>query len=239
MGELASENYHVAVELLSHYDSKKLEQLNEREEIIDRMEGALDQYLVQLSRHSLSSHDSDLVSDLLHALSDFERIGDYVVNLSESATALHEKGLVFSPEAQEELTSVCAAVSEALDRVMEAYRTHDPYAAFRVEPLEEVVDLITATLRERHVERLKQGTCTVELGTQFLELLINLERISDHCSNAAVRIIHQCSDKDSLVREDIHSYLHQLHQGGSPQFDQLFDQAKEKYYLPISGAATA
>ena len=239
MGELASENYHVAAELLSHYDSKKLEQLNEREEIIDRMEGALDQYLVQLSRHSLSSHDSDLVSDLLHALSDFERIGDYVVNLSESATALHEKGLVFSPEAQEELTSVCAAVSEALDRVMEAYRTHDPYAAFRVEPLEEVVDLITATLRERHVERLKQGTCTVELGTQFLELLINLERISDHCSNAAVRIIHQCSDKDSLVREDIHSYLHQLHQGGSPQFDQLFDQAKEKYYLPISGAATA
>ena len=239
MGELAQENYHTAVCLLSNYDSKQLEQLNEREESIDHMEGALDQYLVQLSRHSLDARDSDLVSDLLHALSDFERIGDYVVNLSESATALHEQGLAFSDQAREELDFVCAAVNEALDRVMDAYRTHDPYAAFRVEPLEEVVDLITATLRERHVERLKAGTCTVELGTQFLELLINLERISDHCSNAAVRIIHQCSEKDSLVREDIHTYLHQLHQGGSQQFDQLYEEAKEKYYQPISLSASA
>lgn len=236
MGDLARENYHVAVGLLSSYDAKRLEQLNEREELIDHMEGALDQYLVQLSRHSLDARDSDLVSDLLHALSDFERIGDYVVNLTESATALYEQGLTFSPVAQEELESVCGAVSEALDRVMDAYRSHDPYAAFRVEPLEEVVDLITATLRERHVERLKMGECTVDVGTQFLELLINLERISDHCSNAAVRIIHQSAEKGSLVREDIHSYLHQLHQGGSEQFDRLFTQAKEKYYQPIAAS---
>ncbi len=237
MGELAEENYHAAVALLSNYDPKQLEQLNKREESIDRMEDALDQYLVQLSRHSLSVHDSDLVSDLLHALSDFERIGDYSVNLSESATALNNQGLVFSDEAMEELDLVCSAVSEALARVMEAYRTHDSYAAFRVEPLEEVVDLITATLRERHVERLKAGACTVELGTQFLELLINLERISDHCSNAAVRVIHEYSEKGSLVREDIHTYLHQLHQGGSEEFDQLFAEAKEKYYRPIACAA--
>jgi len=234
MAELAQQNYHTAVDLLNNCDAKQLEQLNEREEAIDHMEGALDQYLVQLSRHSLDARDSDLVSDLLHALSDFERIGDYAVNLSETAVALHDQDLVFSPEAQEELKSVCSAVNDALAQVMEAYRTHDYYAAFQVEPLEEVVDLITATLRERHVERLKAGTCTVELGTQFLELLINLERISDHCSNAAVRIIHQYAEKGSLVREDIHSYLHQLHQGGSVEFDQLFEEAKEKYYQPIT-----
>lgn len=238
MGDLARENYNTAVSLLSSYDTKQLEQLNQREETIDHMEGALDQYLVQLSRHSLDAHDSDLVSDLLHALSDFERIGDYVVNLSESATTLHEQGLVFSEQAQDELHSVCAAVGDALDQVMEAYRTHDAYAAFQVEPLEEVVDLITATLRERHVERLKEGTCTVELGTQFLELLINLERISDHCSNAAVRIVHQNASKDALVRTDIHGYLQQLHQGSSPQFDQLFQQAKERYYQPICPASS-
>ena len=196
------------------------------------MEGALDQYLVQLSRHSLDAKDSDLVSDLLHALSDFERIGDYDVNLAESATVMHEKGLSFSPVAKKELETVCDAISEALDKVMDAYRCHDPKAAFQVEPLEEVVDLLTATLRERHVERLKTGACTVEIGTQFLELLINLERISDHCSNAAVRILHQYGERDSLVREDIHSYLHQLHQGASQPFEQLFQQAKERYTLP-------
>ena len=236
MGNLAKDNYRIAVELLSDYDPKQLELLTQQEEALDHMEGALDQYLVKLSRHSLDAHDSDLVSDLLHALSDFERIGDYAVNLSESATALHEKGLVFSDVAQLELKSVCSAVSDALEQVMEAYHTHDSYAAFQVEPLEEVVDLLTATLRERHVERLKQGVCTVELGTQFLELLINLERISDHCSNAAVRIIHQNAERDSLVRSDIHTYLKQLHQGGSRQFDELFQEAKDKYYIPIENA---
>ena len=237
MGALAQDNYRIAVGLLANYDPKQLELLNQQEEALDHMEGALDQYLVKLSRHSLDAHDSDLVSDLLHALSDFERIGDYVVNLSESATAIHEQGLTFSDNAKLELKCVCSAVSDALSQVMEAYRTHDAYAAFKVEPLEEVVDLITATLRERHVERLKQGQCTVEVGTQFLELLINLERISDHCSNAAVRIIHQNSGPDALVRSDIHSYLQQLHQGGSRQFDQLFLAAKDKYYAPITETA--
>jgi len=233
MGDLARENYKLAVGLLSSYDAKQLDLLNEQEERLDHMEGTLDHYLVQLSRHSLDARDSDLVSDLLHALSDFERIGDYAVNLSESAAALHEQGLVFSPQAQGELNSVCSAVREALDKALEAYHAQSSEAAFQVEPLEEVVDLLTATLRERHVERLKTGACTVDLGTQFLELLINLERISDHCSNAAVRIIHQNSARSSLVREDIHAYLHQLHQGGSERFDRLFEAAKEKYYQPI------
>ena len=232
MGDLARENYHLAVGLLSRYDEKQLEKLNEQEDMIDHMEGALDQYLVQLSGHSLDSKDSDLVSDLLHALSDFERIGDYAVNLSESATIVQEKNLIFSSIAQKELETVCSAISEALDLTMNAYRFHDSRAAFQVEPLEEVVDLLTATLRDRHVERLKAGTCTVEVGTQFLELLINLERISDHCSNAAVRILHQYAQRDTLVREDIHSYLHSLHQGGSDDFNRLFQEDKEKYALP-------
>ena len=238
MGDLARENYHLAVGLLSRYDEKQLEKLNEQEDMIDHMEGALDQYLVQLSGHSLDGKDSDLVSDLLHALSDFERIGDYVVNLSESAVIVQEKGLAFSPIAQKELETVCSAISEALDLVMNAYRFHDSRAAFQVEPLEEVVDLLTATLRDRHVERLKTGTCTVEVGTQFLELLINLERISDHCSNAAVRILHQYAQRDTLVREDIHAYLHTLHQGGSDEFNQLFREDKEKYALPAFDSAS-
>ena len=234
MGELSLENYNLAVGLLTGYNTKQLERLNENEERLDHMEGVLDDYLVKLSRHSLGSRDSDLVSDLLHALSDFERIGDYAINLSESATALEDQGLHFSPEALEELHYVSAAVGESLETVVTAYRTYDPHTAFQVEPLEEVVDLITACLRERHVERLKDGSCTVDVGTQFLELLINLERISDHCSNAAVRIIHQFADQQSLVRQDTHAYLQQLHQGTSQEFDSLFAQDKAKYYEPIA-----
>lgn len=234
MGELALENYHLAVGLLTDYNPKQLAQLNEGEESLDHMEGVLDDYLVKLSRHSLGSRDSDLVSDLLHALSDFERIGDYAINISESASTLEEQGLHLSPEALEELYYVSAAVNESLETVVTAYRTYDPNIAFQVEPLEEVVDLITACLRERHVERLKDGSCTVDVGTQFLELLINLERISDHCSNAAVRIIHQLSDQQSLVRQDTHAYLQQLHQGTSKEFDELFAEDKAKYYEPIA-----
>ena len=234
MGELAQKNLGLAQGLLIDYNEKQLAKIHENEELLDHMESSLDRYLVQLSSHSLPGRDSDLVSDLLHALTDFERIGDYAVNLSESATVLSEQKLSFSPSAAEELKYVCGAVNEALSMTVEAYRTRSAENAFRVEPLEEVVDLMTATLRERHVERLKRGDCTVELGTQFLELLTNLERISDHCSNAAVRVIQQASPHGALIRQDIHNYLQQLHQGGSAEFASQFEQAKERYFQPIA-----
>lgn len=235
MAELAQSNFHIAANLFSKYDTKQLEKLNEQENMLDEMEVALDEYLVQLSRHSMTSKESDLVSDLLHGLSDFERIGDYSVNLSESATVLHDQELVFSPEAQDELRYLFGAVSESLDNVLAAYRTQDSHAAFRVEPLEEVVDLMTATLRERHVERLKTGECSVVVGTQFLELLINLERISDHCSNSAVRVLRQSEDKNSTVHQiDTHMYLQKIHHGGSKLFDEQYAEAKKKYFAPIA-----
>ena len=237
MAELSRKNYLIACGLFDKYDAKQVELINEQETELDHMEDALDEYLVQLSQHSLDSRDSDLVSDLLHGLSDFERIGDYSINLCESATALHEQELVFSESAKKELTCVVGAVKESLDLVLDAYRAHDPKAAFRVEPLEEVVDLITATLRDRHVERLKTGDCSVVVGTQFLEMLINLERISDHCSNAAVRIIRQAgTDKgsDPMQGMDTHTYLDKLHHGGFKPFDDQFELAKEKYYYPIA-----
>lgn len=234
MAELAQQNFQLASGLFVKYDQKQLDLLNQQEETLDHMEDTLDRYLVKLSQHSLSSQDSDLVTDLLHALSDFERIGDYSVNLSESATALHEQHLSFSDSAKEELTCLFGAVGDALKQALTAYRTHDTRAAFQVEPLEEVVDLITATLRERHMERLKTGDCSVVAGAQFLEMLINLERISDHCSNASVRIIREAGEKGSLERTDTHMYLQHLHHGGSAKFDKLFQEAKQKYYQPIA-----
>lgn len=234
MAGLAQQNYRTAVGLLSSYNARQLDQLNETEQTLDHMESALDDYLVRLSRHSLPSRDSDRVSGLLHALRDFERIGDYATNLSESAVTIKEGGVRFSPDAMDELDFVTAAVGEALDTVVAAFRDHDPEAAFRVEPLEEVVDLITAELQNRHVERLKSGKCTADAGAQFWELLINLERISDHCSNAAVRVLQEFSAQHALIREDPHAYLHQLHNGASKEFNELFEQSKKKYYEPLA-----
>ncbi len=233
MGDFARDNLKLSVELIKRFDAKKLERLNETETALDKLEGLLDNYLVKLTDRALTSEESMKVSELLHTLSDFERIGDYAVNVSESAVILHERGIAFSVQAQAELDGLTDAVIETMDKTMACYETRQRYLAIQVEPLEEVVDLIADDLKNRHVERLKDGGCTIELGTQFLELLINLERISDHCSNVALRIVRQTASKDDIVRIDSHAYMRELHHSSDREFGQLFQQYRDKYYVPI------
>ena len=236
MGEFARDNYRLAVELIWKFDAKKLERLNETEVALDKLEGLLDNYLVKLTDRALTAEESTRVSELLHTLSDFERIGDYAVNVSESAVVLHDRNITFSPQARAELERLTAAVGETLDKTVACYQSRQRTLAVQVEPLEEVVDLIAATLKNRHVERLKAGECTIELGTRFLELLINLERMSDHCSNVALHILRQTSSPDDKVRIDSHAYMHELHHGGfNQEFDDLFQEYRTKYFQPIAG----
>ena len=236
MSEFARDNYRLAVELIWKFDAKKLERLNETEVALDKLEGLLDNYLVKLTDRALTAEESTRVSELLHTLSDFERIGDYAVNVSESAVVLHDRNITFSPQARAELERLTAAVGETLDKTVACYQSRQRTLAVQVEPLEEVVDLIAATLKNRHVERLKAGECTIELGTQFLELLINLERMSDHCSNVALHILRQTSSPDDKVRIDSHAYMHELHHGGSNQeFDDSFQEYRTKYFQPFAG----
>ena len=232
MGTMARDNYRLAVELLSDYDDKKLERLHETESAIDKLENMLDSYLVKLTDRALTQSESNLVSELLHTLTNFERIGDYSVNLSESATALHSRDIAFSPVASRELRYLTDAVGKAVDTTLACYAGRDHALSMQVEPLEEVVDLMEDTLKNRHIERLKSGACTIELGTQFLELLINLERISDHCSNVAMLILRSTPPaKENLP--DNHTYLKYLHSGASAEFEKLFAQYQEQYYAPI------
>ena len=236
MSEFARDNYRLAVERIWKFDAKKLERLNETEVALDKLEGLLDNYLVKLTDRALTAEESTRVSELLHTLSDFERIGDYAVNVSESAVVLHDRNITFSPQARAELERLTAAVGETLDKTVACYQSRQRTLAVQVEPLEEVVDLIAATLKNRHVERLKAGECTIELGTQFLELLINLERMSDHCSNVALHILRQTSSPDDKVRIDSHAYMHELHHGGfNQEFDDLFQEYRTKYFQPIAG----
>ena len=234
MGDYAKENYQLAVEILDRYDPKKLERLNENEIAIDKMEGLLDSYLVKLTDRALTGDESMNVSELLHTLSDYERIGDYIINLTESAQTLHTRGITFSNRAKNELFYLTGAVGDALNKALTSFEGKNRSIALQVEPIEEVVDLLNDELKNRHVERLKRGECTVELGTQFLELVINLERISDHCSAVAMYVIRQSASHDDIIRTDSHQYFHNLHHGGDSDFNKMYDDYREKYYDPIA-----
>lgn len=232
MGEKALDDLRLAVELLTDYSEKRLERLMENEATIDKLENTLDSYLVKLTERALTDPESALVSELLHTLTNFERIGDYAVNVSEIATTMHQREISFSPVAQKEISALTGAVEETLEITLACYRSREHDMALHVEPLEEVVDLMSEVLKNRHIERLKGGACTIELGTQFLELLINLERISDHCSNVAMLIVRQTTP-GSAALPDTHAYLKYLHSGGDQDFDRLFSQYRTQYFSPI------
>lgn len=232
MGEKARESLGLAVDLLTDYDEKKLERLNENEITIDKLENTLDSYLVKLTDRALTDPESALVSELLHTLTNFERIGDYAVNVSEIATTMRQREIAFSDVARKEVDAITSAVKATLDITLECYEKRDHDLALHVEPLEEVVDLMEEVLKNRHVERLKAGACTIELGTQFLELTINLERISDHCSNVAMLIVRQTAPASQHL-PDTHAYLKYLHAGGDHDFDALFAAYRAQYFAPI------
>ena len=202
MLELARENIRLAVQQFSHYsDSDQLLVLQTEEEI-DTFEDRLSTYLVKLSTQALSQGDSHVISKMLHAVGDFERLGDHAVNLVGVAKEIHDKGLSFTKEAQDELDNLIKAIDEILDMTVKAYETGDVDLAARVEPLEEVIDQLTAKMKDRHIKRLQQGVCTIEKGFIFSDLLNNYERISDHCSNIAVAVIEV--EHDTF---DAHRYL--------------------------------
>ena len=234
MGDYALQNYRIAIRLLNDYDPKALEQLTETEASLDKMENGLDNYLVKLTERALTPAENIHISELLHTLSDFERVGDYSVNIADCASYLHEKGIVFSPAAKQELAILTGAVEDTIMKTLDGYRTRSYNISLQVEPLEEVVDLLQEEMHARHVERLKNGSCTIELGTQFGEPLTNLERISDHCSNVALLVLRQTAPEGDLVRTDTHAYTHALHHGQDEAFERMFAQCKEQYYTPLA-----
>ena len=198
----------------------------EDEDKLDIYEDRLSGYLVQISQHGLSMEDIHTVSRLLHAIGDFERIGDHALNIQESARELHEKGLSFSGSAEAELQVLRRALEDILELSVDCFQRDDPTAAKAVEPLEETIDQLTDEIRARHIRRLQNGECTVQLGFILNDLLTNLERVSDHCSNIAVCVIEEREDH----AEQRHAYLHDFKAAG--EFAQSLDQDLEKYKLP-------
>lgn len=185
---------------------------------------------MQLTNKSLSVTENRQVNELINYVVEFERIGDYAINVAERAGEMHDKEIVFSPSAKRELLLVNEALCEILAITYEAFEGGDVRAAERVEPLEETIDAMIESLRERHVERLKRGVCAIESGVIFLEILTNLERISDHCSNIAARLVGSEADYDHF---DAHALRRNMHDGFVPDFNEMLAAYREKYYEPL------
>ena len=178
---------------------------------------------MHLSARRLSEADSLKVSKILHVIGDFERLGDHAVNLLNAASELHEKGLSFSGEAKKDMNTLAKAINEILDITSKAYLEGNLEVAYQVEPLVETIDRLVALIKKHHIHRLQSGECSIELGFILSDVLNNLERVSDHCSNIAVAVIELSNSSF-----DTHKFLSSL-RAESEQYKDDFDQYALKY----------
>ena len=223
----ARANLEDAYYLIHDYQEKKFQFVLHREDIIDKYEDKLGSYLIQLTGKELTPQQNKTVTKYLHAIGDLERIGDHAMNIAECAKEIEEKGIVFSHEADRELSTLFSAVQEITHDAITAFTTGDLTLAYRVEPLEEVIDALCDEMKLHHVDRLQQGICTLHQGFVFNDLLTNFERVSDHCSNLAVATIELESDSF-----DSHQYMISLKAARSHGFDQYYEEYRRKFSLP-------
>ena len=189
MASIAIASLEKSVGLLQNFNGEDAETVRKMEGKADHYEDILGTYLVKLSGNRMSDSDSTTVSKLLKLIGDFERISDHSVNILESAEELKEKKIELTPDAKEELGTLCAAVQEIAHLAVSAYAQNDIRLAMEVEPLEQVIDGLKSILRDRHIGRLQKGECTIEAGFIWSDLITNLERTADHCSNVAVCVL--------------------------------------------------
>lgn len=227
MGQLAFKNLQSVTQLFSNHDAKQIEKIRERENLIDKLEDRVSIYLVRLSEGELTEPESRQVSLLLQIQSEFERIGDYAINIQECADHLADSGSHFSTSAFEELKTLSDAVSECIGKALSSFEKNDVAVANSIEPLEEVVDIVEELLKERHIERLKEGQCSVDAAFPFIESLSNYERIADHCANVGMYMIAHAAKNQNIDR---HEYRRILHQGLTEYYNDLYQQYKETYY---------
>lgn len=226
MADTACESMRLSISLLREYDPKKAEQVRVMEDKCDLFEDRIGSYLVALSGLSLDENDSHEITKLLHLIGDFERISDHAVNLVEAAEEMRDKKIEFTAEARREVAVMIGAIGEILTLAQDSFVKGDLMAAARVEPLEQVVDLLREQIRRNHVLRLQKSECTIEHGFVLSDLLTDFERVSDHCSNIAGCVL-ELTRHEAL---DVHQYLSEIKRGGE-EFNQLFTQYKRKYAL--------
>lgn len=229
MARKSQKAMNLAIDLLGEYSDRTADRVEKLENQIDQYEDALGTYLVKLSGRELSIKDSRVLSVLLHCIGDFERISDHAVNIRDAAVEMHKKDLKFSEKAKQELRVFSNAIRDILDRAVMAFETGDVELAKEVEPLEQVVDALNKEEKQRHINRLRTGTCTIELGFILSDISTNFERAADHCSNIAVCLLQV--DEGGF---DTHEYLDILKEENSEEFQHEYMELSERYALPES-----
>ena len=223
MSDAAFKNLRRAMELLDEFDQKKFQKILQREDRIDHMEDRLGNYLVRLTAKELSDKETRASAKYLTCLSNLERISDHAVNLAELAQELAQKSSSFSPQAHKELHICMDAVAEIACMTQRVLTEDDLTGARLVEPLEEVIDMLTRDLKTRHIQRLQAGQCTLELGFVFNDCINNFERVADHCSNLAIAVLEETG-----TQLQPHDYMMSIKSGDS-DYRKHFDECLEKY----------
>lgn len=227
MADISRESLFISMSLIGGYDEEQALRVGELETRADKYEDALGTYIMKISTKNLKKEDSEMLNVMLHCIGDFERISDYACNLCDSERELQQKNMQFSLKAETELDILSSAVREAVDISFDAFKSNNKNEADKVEPLEELIDTLAVELKARHIRRLREGKCTIELGFAHSDILNNLERVADHCSNIAVDVIQ--SDQ---LEFDAHEYLDRIKNKDNQQFARDYKTYKEKYRLP-------
>lgn len=226
MAQRAMGNLFDSFKLIGNYSAEGYDAIEREEDVIDRYEDKLGTYLMNITGTELNKEQSENVSKYLHTINDFERMGDHALNIAECSKEISEKSIQFSDEAKSELGVLISAVSEVILLAVTAFTENDLATAYRVEPLEELIDNLCDEMKLHHIDRLKRGKCTLTNGFVFNDLLTNFERVSDHCSNVAVAMIELESDSF-----DTHEYISSLTAVHTQSFDEYFAQFSEKYHF--------
>ena len=226
MAELARDSFKNALDLFDNYSDSKFDDIEVMEERLDYLEDQLDTFLIHLSGKDVSEDGNNEISKMLHAINDFERIGDHAINMAKLAKQIDDNKLEFSKNARKELTVLNNALREILTLTVEAFGKNDLTEAVKVEPLEQVIDDLTKEIRNHHIERLQKGKCDSRLGVFLTDYITNCERASDHCSNIAVCLIQ--THNSSF---ETHDYLNELKAGQEPAFVGQFTMYQDKYHL--------
>ncbi|MGN0602757.1 MAG: Na/Pi cotransporter family protein [Oscillospiraceae bacterium] len=227
MGMIAVEGIEISLDVIDNYDSEKISKVKYLEDKTDKYEDIIGEYLVKLTGHRISENDA-LESTKLHKMiGDFERLSDHSVNITESVQELKDKKIKFSPQAEKELSILVSAVKEILSITKKAFETNDVEMSMRIEPLEQVIDELKEKLRTSHIRRLSKGECSIEAGFVWSDLLHDLERISDHCSNIAGCII-EASHNDLTMHEGLRGI-----RSDSTEFFEKYKEYQEKYRIVL------
>ncbi len=229
MCDTGRDSFNVACDLVDEYDEEKRQIVNDNEAFLDKTETVLGEYIVHITEHPLSARQNVFATELLHTVGDMERIGDHIDNLAEESEIMHHDGIKYSDQSMVEFGYLRNAINEILETTSKAYETEDTSLVLKVEALEEIIDDMVDAMKINHATRLKEGTCTVERGVSFIEMLTDIERISDHCNNVCQHLLQRLNGWELSTHDRTHE-----NEEERQEFQRLYDDYSVKYLQPLN-----